>query len=66
MVCVVSMHMIAFLISEPDQYPILVFYSISTCAIAVILFNIWYRMFDSGTPYQVVNELGHLKIVVGG
>ena len=52
--------------SSPEDYSLLLLTSAVFCFAGVITFSLWYRVYDSGTPFQVVNDIGQLKLVVRG
>jgi hypothetical protein len=51
---------------DPSAFAGPVCLSAAAAALAVLLFLAWFRAFDSGTPFQVVDEIGQLVLVVRG
>mmetsp|Transcript_20587 Transcript_20587/g.33516 ORF Transcript_20587/g.33516 Transcript_20587/m.33516 type:complete len:731 (-) Transcript_20587:691-2883(-) len=63
---VVLLHIIVLFYETPGDYSVLVLSSGGFCFSGVVIFSIWYRLYDGGTPFQVVNDIGELKLIVRG
>lgn len=64
--CTVLITLVALCLGEASMYGVLVIISVLSSFLSVILFALWFRVFDSGTPFQVVDHTGHVKVIVHG
>ncbi|GBG34583.1 Solute carrier family 40 member 1 [Hondaea fermentalgiana] len=62
----IAMSIMALILGNAQLYGALVIISVAASLFSVVLFALWFRIYDSGTPFQVVDHAGHVKVVVHG
>jgi len=62
----VFINLMAMTLQGPSYFGNLVLMSVLAAFVSALLFSIWYRVYDSGSAFQVVDDVGRLKLIVRG